>query len=276
MLPTTYIIMHFFSVTLTPPPLSLSLSPPSLTLSLSVVAAVVFFMVFYNNNNKNVFLYFYVSCCLDLVWFWFLFDRSTYRIVCLLACLIGQLLYLALFYCSLFARPIGCFLYFYCLFTSLPLGCHCFSVLPLLSHVLPAVYIHVSACVCSYSPPLPPPLSLSLPLVCLSVGLSACLSACLSVCLSVCLSACLSVSPFLSPTPTAPLFLSLPLFVPLFLYFHPSFPLCSVSPLRFICLFVCFVFICFVLVLCGCFVLFSLLFFFHWILNTSRARFKRM
>ena len=76
----------------------------------------------------------------------------------------GQLLYLALFDCFLFARPIGCFLYFYCLFTSLPLGCHCFSVLPLLSHVPPAVYIRVPACVCSYPspPPHPPSLSLSL------------------------------------------------------------------------------------------------------------------
>ena len=114
--------------------------------------------------------------------------------------LIGQLLYLALFDCSLFARPIGCFLYFCCLFTSLPLGCRCFSCYPLLSHVLPAVYIHVSACVCSYSSPPPPPPLLSLP--------SVCLPACLPVCLSVCLSACQSVSPFLSPTPTSPLSLS--------------------------------------------------------------------
>ena len=158
--------MHFFSFTLPPPSLSLSLSPLSHPLSLSVVAVVVF-MVFYNNNNNNnkVFLYFYVSCCLGLVWFWFLFDRSAYRTVCLLACLIGQLLYLALFDCFFVCSPDWLFSLFLMFVYFSSLGLHCFRVLPLLSQVLPAVYIHVSACVCSYSPP--PPLSLS-PL-CLSV-----------------------------------------------------------------------------------------------------------
>ena len=203
--------------------------------------------------------------------------------------LIGQLLYLAVFDCSLFARPIGCFLYFYCWFTSLPLGFHCFSVLPLLSHVLPAVYIHVSACVCSYSPPPPPPPSLSLPPLGLSVGRSVCLPVCLSVCLSVRLCVCLSVSPFLSPTPTSPLSLSS----------SPSFSTPSLLPpvfcvpswvYLFVCLLYCFVVV--VVLICSCFLLFfktnfggclplfSLLFFFwfffHWILNTSRARFRRM
>ena len=144
-----------------------------------------------------------------------------------------QLLYLALFDCffvcspnwlfslivscfiwlcltlSLFARPICCFLYFKCLLTSLPLGCHCLSLSPLLSQVLPAVHIHVSAGGCSYSPPPPPPLSLSLSLspLCLSV----CQHACLTVYLSVRLSVCLPVCPFLSPTPTSPPPLSLSL-----------------------------------------------------------------
>ena len=213
-------------------------------------------MVFYNSSNKNAFLYFYISCYLGLVSFWFLFDRSACRIVCLLACLIGQLLYLALFDCSLFACLIGCFLCFYCLFTSLPLGCHCFSVLPLLSHVLPAVYIHVSACVCSYSAP---PF-LSLPSVCRSV--------CLPVYLSVRLPVCLSVR-FCLPPPPPPLSLSLSLSS------SPSFSTPSPLPLCPLLFFVLFWF-GFVLFFCGCLVLFSLLSFFHWILNTSHARFKRM
>ena len=184
-----------------------------------------------------------------MVWFWFLFDRSAYRIVCLLACLIGQLLYVALFDCSLFARQIGCFLYFYCLFASLPLGCHCFSVLPLLFHVLPAVYIHVSACVCSYSLPPPPSLSPSPRSVCLSVCLPACLPVCLSVCPSVCLSVCQPVSvshPHLPPLPLSP-----PLFVPLFLYSIPPSP-CVLCPLLFFS-FVVVVFVCLFLFVCFCF-----------------------
>ena len=159
--------------------------------------------------------------------------------------LIGQLLYLALFDCSLFFLPTGCFLYLYCLFTSLPLGCHCFSVLPLLSNVLPAVKEHVSACVCSYSPPPPPPplLSLSPRSVCPSV----CLPACLSVCLSV--RFCLPPpSPSLSSFPPPP--------PPTFLYSIPPSP-CVLCPLLglFVCLFFVFVFFLLFFVV----VLFSLL-----------------
>ena len=72
----------------------------------------------------------------------------------------------------------------------------------------------------------PPPPSLS------PLCLSACLPACLSVCLSICLSACLSVR-FCLPPPPPPPPPPLSLFVPLFLHFPPSFPLCSVSPLSF-------------------------------------------
>ena len=104
----------------------------------------------------------------------------------------------------------------------------------------------------------PPPPTLSLPPLGLSVGLSACLSVCLSVCQSVSVShphlpPSLSLSPSSSPS-----------------FCTPS-P-CVLCPLLGLFVF-CFVFLNF---FCGYLVLFSLLFFFHWILNTSRARFKCM
>ena len=99
-----------------------------------------------------------------------------------------------------------------CRLTSLPLGCHCLNLLPLLSQVLPAVYIHVSACGCSYSLPLPPPsLPPPPPPPCLSVCRHACLTVCLSVRLSVCLPVCLSVPVSLPHFPPPPLSLSLSL-----------------------------------------------------------------
>ena len=130
---------------------------------------------------------------------------------------------------SLFARPIGCFLYFKCRLTSLPLGCHGLNLLPLLSQVLLAVYIHVSAC--GFLTLSPSPLSLSLSP--LSVCLPACLSDCLSVCPSLCLSACLSVR-FCLPPPPPPLSLSLrpplsplPSFLPP-VFCVPSFLVCFI------------------------------------------------
>ena len=250
-------------------------------------------MVFYNNSNKNVFLYFYVSCCLGLVWFGFLFDRSAYRIVCLLACLIDQLLYLALFDCFFVCSPDWLFSLFllFVYFSSLGL-----SLFQRVTVALPRTSCCLYTCISMrvFLLPLPPPLSLSLslPSVCLIVGLSACLSACLSVRLSVCLSVCQSVSvshPHLPPLP-----LSVPLFVPLFLYSIPPSP-CVLCPLLFFCFFLWFC-CCYCCCFCFCFYLVFFFFFFlggggggcvvvlfcflscfvHWILNTSRARFKRM
>ena len=262
--------MHLWWFPPPPPPLSLSFLP--LSPFLSVVAVVVVFMVFYNSssNNNKIFSFTFVSCCLGLVWFWFLFDRSAYRIVFLLACLIGQLLYLALFDCFFVFSPDRLFsLYLVFVYFS-PLGLSLFQrVTAALPGTARSLYTCISMRVFLLSPPPPPPPSLSLPSVCPSVCLFACLPACLSVCLSVCLSdrllVCLFVR-FCLPSPPPP---SLSLSSsPLSLYFPPSFPPVFCVPSWF---FLCFFFVLF---FCGCFV-FSL-FFSRWILNTSRARFKRM
>ena len=112
------------------------------------------------------------------------------------------------------------------------------------------LYTCISLRVFLLSPP-PPPLSLS-PL-CLSV----CRHACLTVCPSVCLSACLSVR-FCLPPPPPPL----SLFVPLFLHFPLSFPLCSVSPLFLVCFILVFLWL-------SCFVFSLVLFFFLWIFYST-------
>ena len=136
-----------------------------------------------------------------------LFDRS----VCLLACLIGQLLYLALFNCFLVCSPDWLFSLFLMLVYFSSLGLSLFQrVTVALPGTACCLYPCISMRVFLHSPPPP----LSLPSVCLSVCQPACLTVCLSVCLPVCLSVCLSVPvslppPPLSPLPPLPLSLSL-------------------------------------------------------------------
>ena len=207
MLPTTCICTFCFlyplSLSLSPlslslplslsPSLSLSLFPPSFTLYLCCCCCS--FHGILQQQQKNVFLYFYVSCRLGLVWFWFLFDRSAYRTACLLACLIGQLLYLALFdwLFSLFLMLVY--------FSSLGL-----SLFQRVTVALPGTACCLHPCISMRVFLLsPPPLSLSLSLLCLFVCLFVSLPVWLSVCLSVCLSVSLSVRFCLPPTPPLPL-----------------------------------------------------------------------
>ena len=153
-----------------PPPPSLSLFPPSITLYLCCCSCCSFHCILQQQQQQqNVFLYFYVSCRLGLVWFWFLFYRSAYRTVCLLACLIGQLLYLALFDCFFVCSPDWLFSLFLMLvyFSSLGLSLfsHCgYRCSP--RYCLLFIYMYQHAGVLTLSPP-----PLSLPSVCLSVSL---------------------------------------------------------------------------------------------------------
>ena len=250
----------------------------SLSLSLSVCLSVCLSL-----SLSLSLSYFYVSCCLGLVWFWFLFDRSAYRTVCLLACLIVNCFIWLCLIVSLFARPIGCFLWlsaalfgsvwlFLCLLARLAVffilnaGLLLFPWVVIVStcyrcsprYCLMFIYMYQLAGVLTLSPS---PLSLSLSP--LSVCLPACLSDCLSVCLSVCLPVCLSVS--VSHPHLPPLSLSLrPPLSPLPSFLPPVF--CVPSFL-----------VCFILVFLwlSCFV-FSLVLFFSFGFFTPRTGFKCM